>query len=116
MVFGDPVVGFATLRIAADAMARTVRPSYANGPMSISLNCSELSALHPNTVHEFAKRTYWGRNLMEVSAREAILRGLLENQPDRCRDDDERCYLKQAHDFLSYALPTFWDSARRARS
>jgi|HubBroStandDraft_2_1064218.scaffolds.fasta_scaffold74660_3 hypothetical protein len=36
-----------------------------------------------------------------------------EKQPERCRDDDERCNLKQAHDgLLSYARPKFWDSAR----
>jgi hypothetical protein len=28
------------------------------------------------------------------------------------RRRNERCYLKRAHGFLSYARPKFWDSAR----
>jgi hypothetical protein len=39
-----------------------------------------------------------------------------ENQPGRCRDDDERCNLKKAHSFLSCARPKFWDSARVAKT
>jgi hypothetical protein len=30
-----------------------------------------------------------------------------ENEPERRRDHDERCNLKQAHSFLSYARPKF---------
>jgi hypothetical protein len=49
-MFCDPVVGFATRSIAPDAMACAVRPSYANGPMSISLNRCELGPRHPNNM------------------------------------------------------------------
>lgn len=51
-VFGDPAVGFATRSIAADAMACTVGPSYANGPMSISFNRRQLSPRHPNNMRQ----------------------------------------------------------------